>query len=64
MTRLEKALNEKLEDVKREIIDIYCPHEWGMEDTHLEGCNMSCEECWNKEIEGDSNGDEQSVSAN
>lgn len=53
MTKLEKALVERLKNVKQEIIDIYCPHQFGMEDTYLEGCSMSCEECWSEEAEDD-----------
>jgi hypothetical protein len=57
MKRIEKALNERLKDVRQEIISIYCPHEFGMKDTCFEGCDMSCEECWNMEIEENTDGD-------
>ena len=47
MTKLEKAL-KNIEEVKRLLIRLYCPADFGMENncgTH----SNNCEDCWNEE---------------
>jgi hypothetical protein len=48
MTKLEKAL-KNIEEVKRLLVDLSCPLEFGMEAHCSEDPN--CEECWNQEVE-------------
>ena len=53
MTKLEKAL-ENSEEVKRVLVENSCPSEFGLLDceySHDTLCSLSCEDCWNEEVE-------------
>lgn len=60
MTRLEKVIKEKKEELKKLLLEGYCPSDFGIEDGHdgsekyCDPANRNCEACWNEEyIEGD-----------
>lgn len=65
MTRLEKAMSLDTGGCsKMELIFCCCPHDFGIEDDskpYKDGwrCEVpsGCDKCWNREIEGDTNGD-------
>lgn len=57
MTRLEKVLSDR-EALREYVLENRCPHDFKIKDNFsFSGCQMSCDDCWNKEIEGDTNGD-------
>ena len=64
MTRLEKASSIRTDLSEMEIISCCCPHDFGIEDDSKPYKNgwrcevpSGCDKCWNREIEGDSDGD-------
>lgn len=60
MTYLEKLIEihpELTEQGIREVIKRHCPHHFGFE---ISRCSLaSCRECWGREMEGCSHGQEQ-----
>jgi hypothetical protein len=55
MTRFEKVITEKREELKKILIKHHCPSEFGIENPKY--CDISnapiwdCETCWNEETE-------------
>lgn len=47
MTKLDKAL-QRINAVKRVLVENSCPSEFGLEDHCSEDPN--CEKCWNQEV--------------
>ena len=63
MTRIEKVLSMKTGHSKFDLIFAFCPHDFGVEDDSKRYKNAwecevpsGCDKCWNREIEGDTNG--------
>ena len=53
MTKLEKAM-ENTDVTKRILVENSCPSEFGLkdcEDNAETWCSLSCEDCWNQEVE-------------
>jgi hypothetical protein len=52
MTRLEKVLNDRAA-LREYVLEHCCPHDFKIKDTYfsLNGCQMSCDDCWNKKVE-------------
>ena len=57
MTRLEKVITEKKEELKKLLLDDYCPRDFGLKDRHdgseiyCDPATKNCEACWNEETE-------------
>ena len=55
MTRLEKVMKEKKEELKKLLLENYCPSDFGLEDRHdgsekyCDPATRNCEACWNAE---------------
>ena len=52
-TKLDKAL-QNIDVTKRVLAENSCPSEFGLEDCEFNpetGCTLSCEDCWNEEVE-------------
>ena len=52
MTRLEKVLDDRAA-LREYVLEHCCPHDFKIKDTYfsLNGCQMSCDDCWNKKVE-------------
>ena len=55
VTRLEKVM-EKKEELKKLLLEDYCPSDFGVEDRHdgekyCDPATRNCEACWNEEID-------------
>ena len=56
MTRLEKVMKDKKEELKKLLLDDYCPRDFGLEDRHggpeiyCDPATRNCEACWNEEM--------------
>ena len=56
MTRLEKVITEKKEELKKLLLEDYCPRDFGLEDRYdgekyCDPATRNCEACWNEETE-------------
>jgi hypothetical protein len=57
MTRLEKVITEKKEELKKLLLEDYCPSDFLIEDRHdgsekyCDPAIRNCEACWNEETE-------------
>ena len=56
MTRLEKVMKDKKEELKKLLLEGYCPSDFGIEDRHdrekyCDPATRNCEACWNEETE-------------
>lgn len=57
MTRLEKVIKDKKEELKKLLLEDYCPRDFGIEDRHnrlvkyCDPATRNCEACWNEEAE-------------
>jgi len=56
MKKIEKAVQMEMAVLRERIIKRNCPHNYGMKDMSPPTvmCTGHCEECWNEEVEGDS----------
>jgi hypothetical protein len=55
VTRLEKVM-EKKEELKKLLLEDYCPSDFGIEDRHdrekyCDPATRNCEACWNEETD-------------
>lgn len=55
VTRLEKVM-EKKEELKKLLLEDYCPSDFGIEDRHdrekyCDPATRDCEACWNEETD-------------
>ena len=57
MTRLEMVIKDKKEELKKLLIEDYCPRDFGIEGRHdgwgkyCDPATRDCEACWNEEAE-------------
>jgi len=63
MTRLEKVIKDKKEELKKLLLEGYCPSDFGIEDGHdgsekyCDPANRNCEACWNEETGKEAGGE-------
>ena len=56
MTRLEKVMKDKKEELKKLLLEDYCPSDFGLEDRHdgsenfCDPTTRNCEACWTENI--------------
>ena len=56
MTRLEKVIKDKKEELKKLLLEDYCPRDFGLDDRHggseiyCDPATRNCEACWNEEM--------------
>ena len=54
MTRLEKAIADRKEQIHEQIIKCYCPNDFGIDDDCVGALDRSrCKECWHREYKED-----------